>query len=166
MGRRREFRELEEIEGWKRWVGFVLLNFATPIAFFITFQRVGAKPAIALALGVTVLQAVVHLIYRIRFSPFFIVASSFTVLFGATDLAIDRPQFFRFAPAAQNFVIATGFLGTVLGRIPLVAWFARALPAAVRPELASEEGKAYLRKLSWIWVAYLYGKAALYLWLA
>lgn len=162
----KEKRDFSDVQGWRRWAGFFLLNFATPVAFFIMFQKEGAKPAIALALGVTLVQILVHLVYRIRFSPFFMVATAFTIVFGTTDLVIDRPRFYRLAPAAQNFVIATGFLAAVLGRVPVVEWFAHALPAVVRPDTESREGRDYLRRLSWIWVGYLYGKSVLFFWLA
>src|SRR4051812_25841669 len=70
----------------KKALGYVLINFATPIAFYLTFRIYGPKPAIAFGIGVTCIQLVFHRLYRIRPSPFFLLASGFTVAFGTIDL--------------------------------------------------------------------------------
>src|SRR4051794_8292594 len=90
-----------------RMIAFTLLNFAAPIAFFVVFQLKGSKPAIALAVVSTLIQAAAHWVWKIRASPFFIVATVFTLLFGGMDLALPEPRFYRFSPALQNFTVAT-----------------------------------------------------------
>lgn len=149
----------------KYWVSYVLLNFATPIAFFLTFRTLGSKPAIALAVVTTCLQLLAHWVQSLPLSPFLLVSSSFTILFGVTDLVLARPQFFRLQPFAQNFILGTAFLMTLIFRIPLMAWFAEALPQGWRPDPASVDPR-YLRRVTAVWVVYLYAKAALFLYLA
>jgi uncharacterized membrane protein len=147
------------------WWNFVLKNLAAPIIFFMVFRLAGTKPAIAAATAVTLMEAAILLFRGLSFSPFFIVAGVFTVVFGAVDLFITQPRYFRLEPFFQNMI-----LGTVLGiaqlvRIPVAEWFAKALPEYVRPQLGGEM-QNYLRKLTAVWVLYFYLKAALYLYLA
>lgn len=155
--------------GWKKWVEFFLLNFATPVVFFWTFRVAGAKPAITFAVAVSLIQAAVHLALGIRFSPFFLVSSGFTVLFGALDLLGARigvpPKFFRFEPFARNFLIGLVFLLTLMTRHSLLGWFAAALPAPIRPVLGDSQS-AYFRRLTWIWAFYFILKSFFFLWLA
>lgn len=146
-------------------LGFVLINFATPIVFYITFRIAGARPAIAFAVGATAIQVFCHWIFRLRFSPFFIVASGFTVLFGGIDLFIQIPRFYRLEPAVQNFVIATAFLMTMFTRVPMITHFAAALPKNFRPDIVASD-ESYIRKLTWVWIFYLYFKAGVFLFLA
>ncbi len=151
--------------GKKGHLGFVLLNFGTPIVFFWTYYVWGTKPAIAFAIGATLVQALIHLILRLKFSPFFIVASGFTVAFGAVDLLVQEPRFFRLGPFAENFLLGLAFLATLLTEKPIAAWFAAALPPAIQPDL-SKIGKNYLRRLTQIWAIYFFVKAFLFLYLA
>ncbi len=144
---------------------FIIKNFATPIAFIWMFRVDGAKPAIALAMGVTLVVLAGYALARQKPSPFFVVASFFTVLMGGVDLLVDSPRFFKLEPAVQNFLIGTVFLGSAILRAPIAAWFATALPVSVRPEVG-EDSKEYLRKLTFVWAAYLYLKAVLFLYLA
>ncbi len=154
-------------------VEFILKNFAAPIVFYATFNVWGAKPAIASALGITLVVVAVHAVTRTKPSPFFLVASGFTLAFGAIDLVIETPQYFRFEPFAQNFLMGTIFLIMQLLRVPVAAWFMQGLPKFVQMELVvagtdrpHERNHAYLRKLTWIWTGYMYVKAALFLWMA
>lgn len=129
------------------------------------FRAYGAKPAIGLAIAVTCLQLLLHAVFRLAISPFFLVASGFTVLLGSIDLLVASPRFFRLEPFAQNFVMGTVFLVTLFTRLPLVAWFAAALPEKVRPNL-DEHGHHYLRKVTLVWVVYFYIKSLIFLYLA
>ena len=149
----------------KRWANFFVLNFATPVVFFWAFRAHGAKPAIAFAIGVTLLQVLAHWVRRIRFSPFFIIASGFTVLFGTMDLVVASPRFFRFEPFVHNLVVGAAFAVSLILRKPILAWFARELPEEVRP-VAGAESERYLRRLTAVWSVYLLVKAFFFLYLA
>jgi intracellular septation protein A len=149
----------------KQAVYYTFLNLATPIVFYLAFQLRGAKPAIAFALAVSVVQVIAHLYYRVRMTPLFIVATGFTVLFGTIDLVIHSPRFFRLEPFAQNFVVATVLWVSIFLRIPLAAWFLAGLPRKLRPDLAVLPDD-YLKKLTFIWIAYLYVKSGIFLYLA
>ncbi len=149
----------------KRWANFFVLNFATPVVFFWAFRAYGAKPAISFAIGVTLVQVLAHWVRRVRFSPFFIIASGFTVLFGTMDLLVASPRFFRFEPFVHNLAVGGAFAGSlVLGR-PLLIWFARELPEEVRPVLDTD-GEHYLRRMTLVWTVYLLLKAFFFLYLA
>jgi intracellular septation protein A len=169
----REFKCLEKGENVSKFsrmallelLGFILINFATPIAFYITFRMYGAKPAIGFAIGVTTLQVLCHWIFRIPFSPFFAIASGFTVLFGVIDLCVESPRFFRLEPAVQNFVIGTVFLGSLTSKVSIISRFANALPKNYRPDL-STTADTYLKNLTIIWTVYLYLKAVIFFYLA
>jgi len=156
---------VETPEETTTWRNFILKNFATPIAFYVTFHEAGPKPAIALAVIVTLLQVMIHRYYKSSVSPFFIVASGFTILFGGTDLLIQNPRYFRLEPFVQNFVLGTVFLITVLAKIPIAEWFASALPNTIRPHLATIR-QSYLRRVTLVWTVYFYLKALLFLYLA
>jgi intracellular septation protein A len=149
----------------KKAVSFTLLNFGAPMAFFIVFETVGAKPAIGLAVGATILQGVAHWIFSLPISPFYIVASGFTVLFGTIDLLIDSPRFFRLEPFAQNLLIGTVFLISLKTRISVLGWLVNGLPAAFRPKIGPEM-MGYLRRLTFLWGLYLLAKAFVFLYLA
>ncbi|MGZ3688526.1 MAG: septation protein IspZ [Bdellovibrionota bacterium] len=144
---------------------FIFLNFGAPVAFFLVFQAFGAKPAIAVALLVTMIQALSFVALSERISPFFLVASGFTLLFGLMDLFIATPRFFRLEPAVENAVLGAVFGATLFLRIPIAEWFAGALPVEYRPKLGPD-GHHYLRKLSALWTIYFWLKAAIYLDLA
>jgi intracellular septation protein A len=149
----------------KKAVGFGLLNFGAPLAFFVVFELVGAKPAIGLAVAVTVIQALMHWILSLPISPFYVVASGFTVGFGTIDLFIESPRFFRLEPFAQNFLIGAVFLISLKTRISILGWLASGLPAAFRPKIGPEMS-GYLRRLTLIWGIYLLAKAFVFLYLA
>jgi intracellular septation protein A len=142
-----------------------LLNFAAPIAFFVVFEWIGAKPAIGLAVLVTVIQALIHWILSVPISPFYIVASGFTVCFGTIDLLIESPKFFRLEPFAQNCLIGFIFLISLKTRISVLGWLVNGLPLAFRPKIGPEM-MGYLRKLTMVWGIYLLAKAAVFLYLA
>jgi intracellular septation protein A len=146
-------------------IEFILKNFATPIAFFWMFHVHGAKPAIALAIGVTGLQLLAHWRLKLKISPFFIVASGFTVLFGVIDLFLATPRFFRLEPFAQNMIMGLVFLTTVILKKPIAVWFANALPERVRPDL-TQGSQQYLRNVTLVWGFYFILKAFLFLYIA
>lgn len=152
-------------QGWRDWLGFALLNFATPIVFFLVFRAAGAKPAISFAIVSTFLQVFAHWIYRQPFSPFFMVSSGFTVFFGSMDLVATSPRFFRLVPGVENFIIGSIFLGTVFTRRPIVAWFAASLPDRWRPNLG-ETALEYLKKVTAVWSLYFFLKGAVFLYVA
>ena len=147
------------------WAGFVLKNFATPIAFYLTYNWLGAKPAIGLAIATTLVQLGAHRVLGEKVSPFFLTASGFTVLFGMIDLFLASPRYFRLEPAVQNYLMGAVFLFTWFTRAPLALWFAKALPEPLRPALDSSE-QGYLRKVTLIWALYFLVKASFFLWLA
>lgn len=144
---------------------FILLNFGAPIAFFGVFQLAGAKPAIGLAVAATLIQALAHWVFSLPISPFYIVASGFTVAFGVIDLLIDSPRFFRLEPFAQNFLIGLIFLISLKTRISVLGWLVNGLPAAFRPKLRPEMTD-YMRRLTLLWGLYLLAKAFIFLYLA
>ena len=149
----------------KTALDFILKNMAVPIAFFLVFRAQGAKPAIAVAIAVTIVHLLISRIRRIPLSPFFVVAAVFTVLFGSIDLMVRTPRFFRLEPAFQNGLIGAAFLFTLVTKIPLAEWFAKALPEQVRPSL-DQDSRPYLLKVTIVWIVYFFLKAALYLYLA
>lgn len=144
---------------------FILLNFAPPIAFFCVFQWKGARPAIAVAVVLTLFQVAAHLVFRQRISPFFLTASTFTVFFGCMDFMVHEPRFFRLEPFAENFALGVIFGVTVVAGKPIALWFAQALPAQLRPDLSGDIG-LYLRKVTVAWVFYFFLKGFLFLYLA
>ena len=147
---------------------FVLKNFATPIAFFVVFEGYGAKPAIAMAIGVTFIQLFAHWILELSLSPFFLVASGFTVALGSIDLVIASPQFYRLEPFAQNFVMSVMFASTLFTKMPMVAWFAAALPEKIRPNVSVTDpaGRRYFRQVTFVWSIYFVLKSFFFLYLA
>lgn len=153
-------------EAGRSAVSFVLVNFTTPLVFYFTFHRWGPKTAIGFAWVVTAVQLLVQWGYRIKLSPIFIVASGFTLSFGMIDLWIPSPRFFRLEPFFQNFVIATLLLISVLTQYPVLYWFISALPAGIRPDFSRPKVQVYLKKLTGVWIIYLYLKAVLFLYLA
>jgi uncharacterized membrane protein len=104
-------------------------------------------------------------VLSIPISPFYIVASGFTVAFGTIDLFLDSPRFFRLEPFAQNFLIGMIFLISLKTRISVLGWLASGLPAAFRPKIEPEMA-GYLRKLTAVWGIYLLAKAFVFLYLA
>lgn len=146
-------------------LSFTLLNFGAPIAFFIVFQVAGAKPAIGLAVGATLIQALAHWVFSLPISPFYVVASGFTVAFGMIDLLIDSPRFFRLEPFAQNMLIGLVFLISIKTKISVLGWLVNGLPAAFRPKIEPEMS-GYLRNLTLIWGLYLIAKGLVFLYLA
>jgi intracellular septation protein A len=153
------------VRTWRSAIEFILINFATPIAFYITFHLAGAKPAISLAIATTCIQVVIHKISKREMSPFFLLASGFTVLFGGTDLIVDSPRFYRLEPAVNSFVVGAIFLGSAFTRRPIVAWLAASVPERFRPSL-QDLGIGYLRGVTLAWAVYQFAKGALYLYLA
>lgn len=149
----------------KQCLGYFFLNLATPAAFYWAFYQWGAKAAIGLAVAVSLLQTLTHLIFRVRPSPIFICATLFTVAFGGLDLLLRNPQFYRFEPFAHNLAVALFFLATLLLRLPLAYELIQDLPRWLRPKITTP-GDPRLKTISWIWIFYLVFKAAVYLYLA
>ena len=149
----------------RRGIAYILINFATPIVFYVVFYGYGTKPAIAFSMGVTGIQLWIHRFYQIKLSPFFILASGFIIGFGTLDLFLETPRFFRLEPCIQNFLVGTVFLASWMARLSIAGWFIGALPRKLQLEF-SEATEAYFRKLTLVWVVYLYLKAALFLYFA
>ncbi len=149
----------------KQGIIYFFLNLATPATFYWAFHEWGPKPAIGFAVVVSLLQALSHLIFKVRPSPIFIFASGFTVLFGGIDLWLKTPQFFRFEPFAQNFGVASFTLFATLARLPLAYELVKSLPKSIQPKLKGPDDPR-LRRLTWIWIFYLYVKSGFYLYLA
>lgn len=150
---------------------FIAKNFVPPIAFFIVFKGWGSKPAIAVAIIMTLLQLALHLVKRYKISPFFLTAATFTLVFGGVDLFAHEPKYFRLAPFAENFILGSVFLGTVLAGKPIAVWFAQALPHQMRPDLSARKDdggsmERYLRRVTFLWIAYFFAKGFLFLYLA
>ncbi len=152
-------------EQLKQGVSYFFLNLATPVTFYWAFHEWGPKAAIGFAVGVSILQLLTHVVFRVRPSPIFIFASGFTVVFGGIDLWIKTPQFYRFEPFAQNFGVATFFLFATWAGLPLAYEVAKALPKPVQPKFRTPDDPA-LKRLTWIWIVYLYLKSGFYLFLA
>jgi intracellular septation protein A len=150
--------------GWTA-LEFVLKNFATPLAFFWMFEVHGAKPAITLAIIVTTLMLFTHWLLKLKITPFFLVASGFTVLLGSLDLLVAAPRFFRLEAFYQNFLIGVVFLVTVFMHVPIAEWFAAALPTQIRPELGVHT-RGYMRGVTLAWGLYFILKSFLFLYLA
>ncbi|OFZ22298.1 MAG: hypothetical protein A2X94_02275 [Bdellovibrionales bacterium GWB1_55_8] len=148
-----------------RWLGFATWNILPPLAFYALFQSYGAKPAVALAIVLSVSHAVLHGTGATRNSPFFLVSSFFTVTFGTLDLIGRTPQFYRFEPFFQNMILGVAFAATVFTRVPIAAWFAEGLPAALRPN-SNEMNNGYLRKVTGAWAGHFFAKAMVFLYLA
>jgi intracellular septation protein len=146
-------------------MGFILRNFAAPLAFIVTFKLFGPKPAIALAIAITIAQVLAHRIHGLRLSPFFYAATGLTVVFGGVDLVIDSPRYFRLEPFAHNFVVGAAFLASLLAGRPILGWFVESLPKRFQPSEEELQGD-YLRKLTAVWAVYLLVKAFAFLWLA
>lgn len=144
---------------------FFFLNLATPLVFFFAFRYLGPKWAIAFAVAVTLVQVAAHVIHRLRFSPFFILSSGFTIVFGSVDLLVAEPRYYRLAPFAENFLLGILFFITLFTERPIISWFAQALPRVIKPDL-SELHPNYLRRVTQVWTAYFFVKAFFFLWLA
>jgi intracellular septation protein A len=146
-------------------LGFILDNFAAPIGFYALFITRGVKPAIALAVLIVGVQLFFHWLQGKRLSPIFMVAAGFTAGLGTVDLLLTDPRYFRLEPFGQNLVIGLVTLGMGVARIPVVRWFADALPARIRPGHDAWT-EARLLKLPYLWGAYFLAKAFLFLHLA
>ena len=146
-------------------VRYVFLNFATPIVFYLVFHAQGAKLAIGFALIVTALQAFMHWVYRERFSAFFLLSSGLIAVFGGVDLLVSDPRFFKFEPFVQNFIVGSLFLISQWRGFAIIRFIASALPKKIQPEFL-EPDDAYLYKLTWVWIVYLYLKSFFFLYLA
>jgi intracellular septation protein A len=146
-------------------IGFILKNFATPVVFYVAFKFGGPKEAIAFAVGVALIQVAAHLAFRWSFSPYFLLSSVFTMVFGGADLFVKTPRFFRLEPFAQNMTIALLFMGSLWTRRALVEILAESLPISFRPVFHRDD-LGYLRKLTWIWAGYFVLKAFFFLYLA
>lgn len=154
-----------ELSKFRTALAFCLKNFATPIVFYVVFEEVGVKAAIAFAVGVAALQTLAHLIFRWRFSAFFILATVFTIFFGGMDLLITTPRFFRLEPFAQNFCVGLLFLVTLGTHRSMIWRLAMSLPHEFRPDL-HKESEGYLTRLTLVWAAYFIIKAFCFLYLA
>ncbi len=143
---------------------YVLTNFASPIVFYLTFHKLGAKAAIGLTISVTVLQLLFHGFRKQKPTIFFIITTLFIVIFGGVDLFLSTPRFFSLEPFVQNFLIASFFLSTYLAHMPIYSRIAADLPARLRPKQVLPE--KYYRKVTLAWIVYLYTKSGLFLFLA
>lgn len=146
----------------RKWLIFLILNFATPGVFFLVFRMAGAKWAICFALLSTLLQSFAHWIYRRPITPFFGVSSGFTLLLGWMDLVIDSPRYFRLAPGLESFALGILFYGSSFTKTPWAAWFAQSLPGLRKMGLLAT-GPVYLKKVTRFWAAYFFFKGALFL---
>jgi uncharacterized membrane protein len=97
-------------------------------------------------------------------TAFFILSSSFTVLFGGMDLLLSNPRFFRLEPFVHNFFLSLIFFATAFTRYPIIRWFVEGLPKRLRLE-SSEATPQYLKNVTFVWALYFLLKAFLYLYL-
>ena len=147
------------------WVSFLLSSLLVPVTFYLLFRLLGPKPAIAFAVATSLGQGLITRLRGRPLSPFFLLASFFTVFFGGIDLVIPIPQFYRLEPGVQNLLLSVLFGVALIAHVPIAEKFAAALPMTVRPEL-SPATQGYLRKVAWAWVVYFFLKGWLYVYLA
>ena len=146
-------------------MSFLAKNFLVPITFFLLFHWIGPKVAIGVAVVMTAIQIIWDRARGEKLSPFFAVASFFTVAFGLVDLFLRSPRFFKLEPFFQNSLMGLIFAASLITDRPLIVWFAEAMPMRWRPHLGSA-GVSYLRGVTLVWSLYFFLKAALFLWLA
>ncbi len=147
------------------WVSFLLSSLLVPVTFYVLFRTLGSKPAIGFAVATSIGQGVITRLRKQRLSPFFLLASGSTILFGSIDLLITTPKFYRLEPGVQNLLLSLLFGVALVAHVPIAEKFAAALPGLVRPEL-SPQTQGYLRKVAWAWVVYFFLKGWLYVYLA
>jgi intracellular septation protein A len=162
----------------RKWLQFLLRNFAAPAVFIIVLRIVGPRPAIASAVAATVAEIAWARLTRRSLSPIFLVASGFTILFGTIDMSLASPRFFRLEPFIHNVILAGAALGLAFAPVEALRGFADALPQGVRPEEREFAGQPevaarpqsaraaledYLRKLALVWSAYFLAKSLFFL---
>ena len=144
---------------------FTLENLLPSLVFFIIYHWKGATAAVAFAVGAAALQIVIQRILQSNLSPVFIIAAGFTIVFGSASLLASNPHFYRFEPFAQNFLLGTAFLVTLLAKATFAEWLMGSMPHQIRPNIEAL-GVSYFRRLTLVWAFYCFLKAALYLYLS
>ena len=144
---------------------FLAENLAAPLSFFVLFRLTGPKWAIAAAALISGVQLVRDLHAGSGLKPLLLVASGFTIGFGALDLVLTSPRFFRYEPALQNAFLGLAFLVSLGMERPLIERFAQSLPERFRPE-PGPVSRRYLRRLTSVWAVYFAVKATFFLHLA
>jgi intracellular septation protein A len=144
-----------------RLVAWVLESFGPLLGFWIVFRIAGLVPAIVVGIVVGAALVVRTVVRERRVSPFTAFTALSVVVFGALDLRYRTGFFVKLEPALGNAVAGAFFLASVVWGRPVIIELAERSTGRPLPH-----ARAYLTGWTIAWGAFLFLRAAAYVWMA
>ena len=143
---------------------FALTEFGPLLVFWALAFAFNVKVAIAGSLSFILLDGAWRLYRRRPFTRLYLVVSALTLAFGAVDLWVATPFLLVYEAPITNALVGAAFVAGAFGETPLLMELSLARPGADIPR--TPQTRRFFCIFTLLWAAYLFLKAALYLWLA
>jgi uncharacterized membrane protein len=147
-----------------RFLSFLFESFGPLATFLIVDRYFGLRAAIGASIAFALIEVVALAARKKQPTQLFVMTTLMTLAFGAVDLTLATPRFFRFEAVVTNVLTGLWFGATLRGdRSMLLEFYEK----TKKPEDPSPpELPMYLRRLTQVWTISFFAKAALYLALA
>jgi intracellular septation protein A len=147
----------------KKIFSFVFGNFGPLVVFYAANHFCGLMTAIAVSFVFSLGEIAWKLHRKEPLTMMFKYTAAVTLVFGCVDLGFQRSVLFKYEAALTNVFTGIFFASTLRGGTSIIEEAAR---KQVGDKPFNDDQRWYFRRLTMVWVAYFFLKAAAYAWLA
>jgi intracellular septation protein A len=142
---------------------FAAAEFGPLIVFWTLVATLGVKPAILGSILFIAGDALWRWRKRLKFTRLYLLVSALTLVFGFIDLVSTSPFMLKYEAAVSNAATGIAFVISALGQKPIIQ---EAAELRGHSFVGTEEIRAFFRLFTFVWAAYFFLKAALFVWMA
>jgi intracellular septation protein A len=142
---------------------FAAAEFGPLIVFWTLAATLGVKPAILGSILFIVGDALWRWRNGLKFTRLYMLVSALTLVFGFVDLVSTSPFMLKYEAAISNAATGIVFVVGALGEKPIMQEAAEQRGVSF---VVTNEVRAFFRLFTFVWAAYFFLKAALFLWMA
>lgn len=142
---------------------FALAEFGPLIVFWGLALTLGTKAAILGSILFIVADAGWRWLKGLAFTRLYLIVSALTLAFGLIDLSTTSPFMLKYEAVVTNVATGLAFAMGALGEKPILQEVAESRGEAFP---VNREVVAFFRLFTFVWAAYFFLKAALFLWMA
>jgi len=143
--------------------GFAAAEFGPLIVFWGLVATLGVKTAILGSILFIAGDALWRWRMGLKFTRLYLLVSALTLAFGFVDLVSTSPFMLKYEAAVSNAATGLVFVIGALGDKPIIQEAAEQRGYSF---VVTKEIRAFFRLFTLLWAAYLFLKAALFVWMA
>jgi intracellular septation protein A len=142
---------------------FAAAEFGPLIVFWTLVATLGVKSAILGSILFIAGDALWRWRKRLKFTRLYVLVSALTLVFGFVDLVSTSPFMLKYEAAVSSAATGIAFVVGALGQKPIIQ---EAAEQCGHSFVVTEEIRAFFRLFTFVWAAYFFLKAALFVWMA